>query len=170
MNGFDGAITVLGVILGSWLAKVSAPEVIVLAGVGACFAMGVSGFFGAYMAEKAERERILERDLRENGKVSEIKYEASQIIPLLLALVDAISPCLSGGIALLPFFLALHEIILIEVAYTLSVVLVLGMLFVLGVYLGKVAKGNGWKYGLAMLAVGLVTALIVLGLCLTLGV
>jgi hypothetical protein len=42
MNGFDGAMT--------------KPEVILLAGFGACPAMGGSGFFGAFMAERAERD------------------------------------------------------------------------------------------------------------------
>ncbi|MGQ9538834.1 MAG: hypothetical protein ACUVTE_04530 [Candidatus Bathycorpusculaceae bacterium] len=44
MNGFDGAMTIFGIVLGSWIAGVSKPEVILLAGLGACLAMGVSGF------------------------------------------------------------------------------------------------------------------------------
>jgi len=59
INGFDGAMTIFGIVLGSWIAGVSEPEIMVLAGLGACLAMGFSGFFGAYMAEKAERERRL---------------------------------------------------------------------------------------------------------------
>ena len=59
MNGFDGAMTVFGIVLGSWIAGVSKPNIIILAGLGACLAMGISGFSGAYMAEKAERERHL---------------------------------------------------------------------------------------------------------------
>ena len=53
MNGFDGAMTIFGIVLGSWIAKVTKPEIILLAGFGACLAMGVSGFFGAFMAEKS---------------------------------------------------------------------------------------------------------------------
>jgi VIT1/CCC1 family predicted Fe2+/Mn2+ transporter len=37
----------------------------------------------------------------------------------------------------------------------------LATLFLLGIYLGKVAKENGWLYGVAMLTVGAFTALIV---------
>jgi hypothetical protein len=56
MNGFDGATTTFGTVLGSWIAGVTKPEVILLAGFGACPAMGGSGFFGAFMAERAERD------------------------------------------------------------------------------------------------------------------
>jgi len=35
-------------------------------------------------------------------------------------------------------------------------------LFLLGIYLGKIAKENGWLYGAAMLAVGALTAIIIL--------
>ena len=59
MNGFDGAMTTFGVVLGSWIAGVARSEIIILAGLGACLAMGLSGFFGAYIAERAERERHL---------------------------------------------------------------------------------------------------------------
>jgi len=58
MNGFDGAMTTFGIVLVSWIAGVSKPQILILAGTGACLAMGLSGFFGAYMAEKAERDGI----------------------------------------------------------------------------------------------------------------
>jgi len=69
MNGFDGAMTTFGIILGSWIAGVTKPEVVLLAGFGACLAMGVSGFFGALMAEKAERERHL-KEMEEATKTA----------------------------------------------------------------------------------------------------
>jgi len=44
MNAFDGALTMLGVVIGAYIAG--------------SIAMGASGMSGAYMAEKAEREKI----------------------------------------------------------------------------------------------------------------
>jgi VIT1/CCC1 family predicted Fe2+/Mn2+ transporter len=35
-------------------------------------------------------------------------------------------------------------------------------LFLLGVYLGKVAKESGWLYGVATLTMGVLTAIIIL--------
>jgi len=46
-NGFDGSLTILGIIVGSWIVGVVEPEIIVTARLGACLAMGVSGIFGA---------------------------------------------------------------------------------------------------------------------------
>jgi VIT1/CCC1 family predicted Fe2+/Mn2+ transporter len=46
-------------------------------------------------------------------------------------------------------------------AYLISIILSLSTLFLLGIYLGKVARENGWFYGVAMLTAGAFTALIV---------
>ena len=59
LNAFDGALTVLGIIMGSYVVGVKDPRVVIGASFGACLAMGVSGFWGAYMAERAERKRAL---------------------------------------------------------------------------------------------------------------
>jgi predicted membrane protein (TIGR00267 family) len=62
---------------GSWVAGVTKSGVVVLAGLGASLAMGLSGFFGALLAEKAERERHLnDMEKATNNKVEDIHYEA----------------------------------------------------------------------------------------------
>ncbi|HDI12184.1 MAG TPA: hypothetical protein ENF63_01170, partial [Candidatus Bathyarchaeota archaeon] len=74
LNGFDGAMTIFGIIVASWFAHIQRPETIVVAGLGACFAIGISGFFSAYMTEKAERDRMLrELEKEKNGKVDPIR-------------------------------------------------------------------------------------------------
>ena len=170
MNGFDGAMTIFGIVLGSWMAGVAKAEVILLAGFGACLAMGVSGFFGAFMAEKAERERHL-KDMEEatRNRVGPIHYEAARFVVIYVALIDGLSPALTATIALAPFILAAMKIISISSAYFISVPLSLAVLFLLGIYLGKVAKENGWLYGMAMVAVGALTALIIFLIQLFLG-
>jgi len=170
MNGFDGAMAIFGIVLGSWMASVTKPEVILLAGFGACLAMGVSGFFGAFMAEKAERERHL-KDMEEatKNRVDPIHYEAARFVVIYVALIDGLSPALTATIALAPFILAAIKIISISNAYFISVPLSLAVLFLLGIYLGKVAKENGWLYGMAMVAVGALTALIIFLIQLFLG-
>jgi len=170
MNGFDGAMAIFGIVLGSWMASVTKPEVILLAGFGACLAMGVSGFFGAFMAEKAERERHL-KDMEEatKNRVDPIHYEAARFVVIYVALIDGLSPALTATISLAPFILASMKIISISSAYFISVPLSLAVLFLLGIYLGKVAKENGWLYGMAMVAVGALTALIIFLIQLFLG-
>jgi predicted membrane protein (TIGR00267 family) len=160
MNGFDGAMTIFGIVLGSWIAEVTKPEIILLAGFGACLAMGVSGFFGAFMAEKAERERHL-KDMEEatKNRVDPIHYEAARFVVIYVALIDGLSPALTATISLTPFILASMKIISISNAYFASLALSMATLFLLGIYLGKIAKENGWLYGIAMIAVGAITAL-----------
>jgi predicted membrane protein (TIGR00267 family) len=170
MNGFDGAMTVFGIVLGSWIAGVSKPEIIILAGLGACLAMGLSGFFGAYMAEKAERERRLkEMEEATNNNVNPIQYKAARFIEIYVALIDGLSPALTGISSLIPFILASAGWMCIGNAYTVSLALSLAMLFLLGIYLGKIARENGWLYGIAMLMVGAFTALIIFFMQLFLG-
>jgi predicted membrane protein (TIGR00267 family) len=170
MNGFDGAMTIFGIVLGSWIAEVTKPEIILLAGFGACLAMGVSGFFGAFMAEKAERERHL-KDMEEAAKnrVDPIHYEAARFVVIYVALIDGLSPALTATISLTPFILASMKIISISNAYFASLALSMATLFLLGIYLGKIAKENGWLYGIAMIAVGAITALTIFLIQLFLG-
>jgi len=163
MNGFDGAMTIFGIVLGSWIAGVSKPEIIVLAGLGACLAMGFSGFFGAYMAEKAERERRLkEMEEATNNNVNPIQYEAARFVTVYVALIDGLSPTLTAIISIMPFIFVSLRWMTIFNAYIASLALSLATLFLLGIYLGKVARENGWLYGVAMLTVGAFTALIIL--------
>lgn len=162
MNGFDGAMTAFGIILGSWIAGVSKPGVIVLSGLGACLAMGLSGFFGAYMAERAERERHLkELEKATHNHVDPIQYEASRFVEFYVALIDGLSPTLTAIISIIPFILVSAGWMSIGDAYIVSMILALITLFLLGIYLGKISKENGWLYGIAMLIVGAFTALII---------
>lgn len=162
LNGFDGAMTVFGIVLGSWVAGVTKTGIIILAGLGASLAMGFSGFFGALIAEKAERERHLkEMEEATDNKVDPIHYEAARFVTIYVALVDGLSPALTAIVSLLPFFFASVGWIPLLSAYMASLTLSLATLFLLGIYLGKVARENGWFYGLLMLTAGGFTALIV---------
>ena len=162
LNGFDGAMTVFGIVLGSWVAGVVKSGIIVLAGLGASLAMGMSGFFGALLAEKAERERHLnDMEKATNNKVEDIHYDAAKFVTVYVALVDGLSPALTAIISLSPFLLVSVGWMAMSNAYVTSMILSLSTLFLLGIYLGKVARENGWFYGIAMLTAGAFTALIV---------
>jgi len=158
MNGFDGSLTLLGIIAGSFTAGITNHAYVIGSGLGACLAMGISGMTGAYLTESAERERELKRlekamlrDLR-----GSVHGAASRIIPILTALVDGLAPTLTGCITLLPFFFGFN----INMAYRLGLVLNMGTLFLLGSYLGRVSKRNIMYNGFKMLLVGLFTALL----------
>ena len=162
-NGFDGSMTTLGIVVGSWIVRVAEPHIIVTAGLGACLAMGVSGLFGAYMTEKAERKRNLKE--LESAMLIDLKNsvhnEASEFVSIYAALIDGTSPMLTAIIALIPFILTLSGILVIWDAYIISIILTLTTLFMFGLYLGRIAKENILLYGLQTVAAGILIVAII---------
>lgn len=167
MNGFDGSMTMLGIVVGAWIAGVSNPWGIVAPGLGACLAMGVSGLFGAYITERAERERSL-KELEESMLTDlndSIHGDASNFVSVFAALVDGLSPALTAVVSLFPFMLSMTGILFIRDAYVLSLSFTLVVLFSLGLYLGRTAKVNLWRcllYGVGMVIAGFLVAVVVL--------
>ena len=163
MNGFDGSMTTLGVILGSWILGNSDPRLVVMTGLGACFAMGVSGFFGSYMAERAESRRrlkMLEESLLSN--LNDSLYEdASRFASLFAALINGLSSILTAIISLIPFLLVILNLLIIWDAYLISFAVTFAVLFLLGTYLGRIAEENVLVYGVEMLAAGAVISIII---------
>jgi len=162
MNSFDGAMTMLGVIVGAWASGSVNPRVIIGIGFGASLAMGISGFSGAYMTERAERKRRLDRlkraMLTDLGKTMHGK--ASRFASVWTALVDAASPFMAAMISMLPFFLAAANLIPASTAAIVSVILIMGMLFSLGIFLGRISKENMLFSGARTLVAGILTAAI----------
>ena len=161
-NGFDGSMTMLGIIVGNWVVNVTKPEIIVTAGLGACLAMGISGVSGAYMTERAERKRDL-KDL-ECAMITKLNdsviTDATAFVSFYAALVDGGSPILTALVSLSPFFLLLNGLIAVETAYISALVVTLITLFFLGIYLGRIAKENALLYGIQTVAAGVATILI----------
>jgi predicted membrane protein (TIGR00267 family) len=162
MNSFDGALTMLGVIVGAWASGAVNPRVIIGIGLGASLAMGVSGFSGAYMAERAERKRRLDRlkraMLTDLGKTMHGK--ASHFASIWTALVDGVSPFMAAVISMLPFFLASANLIPASGAAIISVILIMSMIFSLGIFLGRISRENMLLSGMRTLAAGILTAVI----------
>ncbi len=160
LNGFDGALTVLGVILGSYVADVRNPVAILGAGLGASVAMGLSGLFGAYMTEKAETsrrmkeiERAMLTDLQDT-----VIAEASRRHILKAAVIDGISPAATTILSLIPYILVLQKVLDFNTAFTLALAINLLILAVLGAYLGRISERNILYYAGVTIALGLVVA------------
>lgn len=165
MNGFDGALTALGIILGSFIATIAehtdvdSARLLISAGIGASIAMGVSGFWIAYLTERAERirerkelEEIMVADLN-NTKITKANFWTSMII----AAVDGISPFLFSVIAIFPFFFVFAGLKML-VAYIISFCVVAAEVIVLGVFLGAVSKENKLFYALKIIPAALLVA------------
>jgi predicted membrane protein (TIGR00267 family) len=163
-NGFDGALTILGIIIGTFLADVHEPKIVIGAGVGATLAMGMSGLFGTYLTERAERTRNLKR--LERAMVTNLDKtvwdEASTFVTLWAAIIDGLSPALVAILAVMPFVAAHLGMMDFYTALVSSLVIIAITLFLMGSFIGKIAGENPPVDGLKMLSVGILTGIVVI--------
>ena len=107
-NAFDGILTMVGVVMGSYVGGVREPRIIVSTGLATCMAMGISGFWGAYVTESAERKRELQdlehAMLRDLGDTEQAR--ASRFAAIVVSVIDGLSPLVAGMFVLLPFLFA----------------------------------------------------------------
>lgn len=161
MSSFDGILTVIGIVLGSYFAGITEQKIVIFTSVATCFSMMVSGIWGTFLTESAERKKKIHdlgkhvmTDLRET-KIAKAQKFASMII----AAIDGFAPVISGLLVLVPFFL--KNILPIKAAYVLSIGLALFMLSVLGSFLGKISKENIFISGMKMLVAGIVSIMLI---------
>lgn len=160
MNAFDGVLTIIGVLMGNYFAQVRNSATVLATGMSTSIAIGISGLWGAYMTESAERKRDL-ADLEGHTltDLSQTKIgRASRAAVVVVALVDGLAPFLAALIALLPFFFTFLWVD-ITISYYLSLGLALASLFGLGVFLGSISRENLFVSGAKMIGAGLTAIL-----------
>jgi predicted membrane protein (TIGR00267 family) len=160
-NAFDGVLTMIGVLMGNYLGHVRSPSTVIQIGIATSVSIGVSGLWGAYLAESAERGRELaELEKISLTDLSDTKIgRASRMAVIVVSLVDGLSPLLSSLIVLVPFFFA-TLIDNIDVSYTLSMIVALIGLFGLGMFLGRISGRSLVGYGLRTVVAGIVAIVI----------
>jgi predicted membrane protein (TIGR00267 family) len=161
MNAFDGVLTIIGVLMGNLIADVENPQIVVSTGLATCIAMGISGLWGAYLTESAERQRDIDELSQytlEDINDSRIG-RASRVAVVMVALVDGISPFLAAFIVLIPFFFA-GLFATITMVYYISLGTALLTLFALGLFLGHISRGNLFLFGIRTVVAGLISILI----------
>jgi len=166
MNAFDGATTILGIVIGAYVAEITNQFWVIWSGLGATIAMGMSGFAGAYMTEEAERTKklnSLEKSMLKKLRKS-VVGKASRFAPLWAAIIDGASPAVAAIACLTPFFLSSFGIFSINFAFQLSIAIALLVMFMLGVFLGKVSGRSMFFHGVKMLLVGLILTFVFLAL------
>ncbi|HDN05145.1 MAG TPA: hypothetical protein ENF27_04340 [Chloroflexi bacterium] len=157
MNAFDGVLTTIGVLAGNYLAGVRDLSIPIRTGIATSIAMGISGLWGAYLTETAERRR----ELSELEKISLIDQsetsigKASRFAVIVVSMVDGFAPALAAMIVMVPLFLR-NLIGNPIISYALAGGVALVSLFALGLFLGKVSEENLIGYGFKTLLAGLV--------------
>jgi predicted membrane protein (TIGR00267 family) len=163
-NAFDGALTLLGILMGNLVLGEIYPPTIISTGLGACLAMGMSGAFGRFFSERAERkhallqiEKYMFTDLSDSMLAQESKKKV-----ITISLVDGLSPTIAAVIPLIPFFFAQSMLITVSLSVILSFILDFLVLFILGAFLGKLSDENILLHGILMVGVGFITGIIIL--------
>jgi predicted membrane protein (TIGR00267 family) len=123
--------------------------------------MGVSGLWGAYLTESAERQRDLDELSRYTlTDLNDTRIgRAGRAAALTVAVVDGLSPALAALIVLIPF-VAPGLFPDVTWAYITSLALALLALFTLGLFLGRVSRGNVIVFGIKTVLAGVVSIVI----------
>lgn len=159
VNGFDGALTMLGLIMGFYISDRVELVVIITTCFATALALAMSGISSAYISEAAERRRTLKK--LEKAMMSTLDdsdhARVAVWIPWLVALVNGISPLLIALIIISPLWLAHYGVVLALEPLLTSMAIALLIIFLLGIFLGRIG-GTFWLWsGLQSLLVALAT-------------
>lgn len=160
MNSFDDVLMVLGILLAGFFGGIFDKRIIVTAVIGATIAATISGFWGAYLTETAEREskiKKLEKKVSVRLKKSPIG-QAHRFATFVLAIINSGADLLISLLIILPFFV---RSLAIKQVYLMSIITAFVVLFLLGAFLGRISKDNIYKMGIKMVITGVVCAVII---------
>ena len=188
-NCFDGALTCAGIISGMFILFLANPNLLVpsnviITGFATALAIGISGLWGAFLSEEAERKKKIrdlkkdmvilveedekkENETREVEKKSHKKKKSQDTIitksenfaTIVASLVDGGAPGLGASLPLIPFFFGESLTIMHFIS---SYIILVGLLVYLGIYLGQISGGGRLRYALHLVAAGVVTRIVTL--------
>ncbi len=163
-NGFDGALTMLGLLMGFYASENVPIRTVISACMGAAIALCISGLSSAYISESEERKKEL-ADL-ENALVDDLSdtdfSRAMKWTSIWIALVNGFAPFLISLFIILPLWMAQFGVSLFLPPLELAIASALSVIFLLGIFLGK-ATGSFWlATGLRALLIAVVTCLVIL--------
>jgi predicted membrane protein (TIGR00267 family) len=168
VNGFDGALTMLGLLVRFYMSdEVKLPVVI-----SACLGVAIAWEWAASAAlilgirEAAEKRREL-REL-EKAMVTDLRQSAhgraARLLPVVIALVNGIAPLAISLVILLPLWAAPllkpHALPPLESAFVLALMII----FLLGVYLGRISHTFWLWAGLRTLLIAAATTAFIFAL------
>ena len=163
VNGFDGALTMLGLVTGFQFSERVDLAVVINACLGVGIALGMSGISSAYVSEAAEkRKELKELEQAMIADLGDSDYgQATRWLPLVIALVNGLAPFLIAVLVITPMWLTHTSVQLPLDALAAAQLMALASVFLIGVYLGRVS-GTMWLWaGLRTLAVAALTVLLI---------
>lgn len=189
-NAFDGALTCAGIVSGIFIIYLNnpdqfTPQNVIITGFATALAIGISGLWGAFLSEEAERkkkiidmnkdmaitdddeeednnlskeEKIKNKNKKKNkNKENTLIQKAEDFATIVASLVDGGAPVLGSSLPLIPFFFGIELSILHFIA---SYLILAALLVYLGNFLGKISGGGRIRYALHLVTAGVVTLLV----------
>ena len=154
VNGFDGVITSIGILLGNYIIRTTDYKNVIIAGMAIIVSLGVSGVWSAYNSESAERSKEI-NDLQEStlhDLDDTIISRAHRFATIVLTMVNGLSPVVTSFIPLIPFLFGRY--IPIDICYYIGFGLAFLILFGIGLFLGKISRTSLMISGIKMLFAG----------------
>lgn len=160
VNGFDGALTMIGLLVGFAASDSSELKVVINVCLGAAIALGVSGVSSAYISEAAEKQHEL-RAL-EKAMLADLGNSAygrgTRLLPLVIALVNGSAPLVMSLAIIAPLWAAQASLPLPLAPLYAALAVGLVVIFLLGIYIGRIS-GTFWLWaGVRTLLVAALTA------------
>ncbi len=160
-NGFDGTMTSIGIAVSSYLSGVPDGATVLMIIAGAAVGLGTSGVWSVWEIERAEKQAELKRiedamlrDLEET-EVEERKHAGRRVN----AFMSGLGPMLGILIPAIPFAFEGVFLSMLQAA-AISVFLATTLLFLFGVYMGRISKQTWYKAGFRMGLAGVVVTVI----------
>lgn len=174
IRGFiDGVLSSLGVVIGASTAigatvgsnNTVASAIIIAAGIGGGVANGLSNILGASVGEKLVKElelsEIEKAMLKSGGELRGTAVDQKLNEKLWSsAIYDGVATFIGSIIPVLPFIIGSLFLITDMISLYASIVISLLLFFILGVYIGRIAKEQVIISGLKLVAFGVVTVII----------
>ncbi len=164
VNGFDGALTMLGLLTGFRVTGNADPDIVISVCVGAAIALGISGVTSAYLSEAAERRRWLGELEQSMGiELSGSAHGlAARMVPWLIAGVNGAAPVILSVVIITPLWLARGGVGLPLMPLDAAIATAFACIFGLGLFLGSVG-GTSWFWsGLKTVFAALATVVLIL--------
>ncbi len=179
-NCFDGALTCAGIVSGVFIIFLAhssnfAPKDVTITGFATALAIGISGLWGAFLSEEAERHKKMidmnkemaiiedveeiknEKSYNKKKKETPLLEKAENFATIIASLVDGGAPVLGSSLPLIPFFFGIS---LSFIHFIFSYIILAGLLIYLGIFLGKISGGGRAKYAIHLVTAGIVTLLV----------
>ena len=163
VNGFDGALTMLGLIIGFVVSAPADIALIINVCLGAAIALGMSGLSSAYISESAERKHALGKleEAMSSDLQQSVHGDAARWMPLFIALVNGSAPLIISLLILLPLWLSNAGVALPVSPLYAAISIALLLTFLLGVFIGRIAGISWFRSGIQTLFIAMLTATLI---------